>query len=660
MNQKALSIAILLLFLSGCPVAFAQKQDTLPEVQIKARKTGNEGDMRSAFMEGTFSVAIDKKYLEAYGTASLAQLLAQQSAAFVKSYGVNSMATVTFRGASAAQSAVLWNGVPINSPTLGMTDLSLLGTGLFDQVDLQYGGSTALLGSGSVGGALMLGNRIGRFEKSAMARAGVSAGSWNSKEVSAKARLANDAWEVSLQGAYQDALNDFDYTGVSGERKKMDHAFLKGKAFMGTVAYNLNKNKKQDWLHTIAAHVWWQRYFRQIPPALFESASVKEQDDAAVRTLLTWDLKTSRNVYYAKASFNTDRLRYEDGLALPSNQNTSYQLYQEYGFKTRIGESQELLLFSPLSFGLAKGKNIDTDKRQFRPAVVVAYKVALAQSRVALNAMLRQEWDNGTIAPLLPGIGGRALLYTSEKETSAQHIAISLLASVQRTYRLPSLNELYYNPGGNENLLPEQGWSEEIGFGLDVHKNKEDEVRYTGSMQWTFFNREIKDWIYWLGGAIWTPYNIASVHSRGVENKTQWRAGLGRLGECHFSLSYAYILSTTRASYFPGDGSIGKQIPYTPRYNGQINIGWSIGPFWINYNHTYTGYRFVTTDESQYLEPYQTGNVQLMARFPMGSGYAMSGFLRVQNIWDQSYQVVGGRPMPGRGVQIGLQASMVR
>jgi iron complex outermembrane receptor protein len=76
----------------------------------------------------------------------------------------------------------------------------------------------------------------------------------------------------------------------------------------------------------------------------------------------------------------------------------------------------------------------------------------------------------------------------------------------------------------------------------------------------------------------------------------------------------------------------------------------------LNYNHRYTGYRFVTTDESQYLEPFQTGNLQMAYTIPLAD-YSLSASAQVRNIWNSRYEIVNGRPMPGRNFLVSLQLS---
>jgi iron complex outermembrane receptor protein len=229
---------------------------------------------------------------------------------------------------------------------------------------------------------------------------------------------------------------------------------------------------------------------------------------------------------------------------------------------------------------------------------------------------------------------------------------LTLKANAQKTYRVPTLNELYYNPGGNRNLLPESGWSTDAGYSF--HSNSANRVVLNHEL--SAFNRVIDNWIVWFGGAIWTPHNIATVHSRGLETDNKLTVGLGKLN-LHLVVNTSYVLSTTVSSYLSGDGSIGKQIPYAPRYNGQINIGFNFRQLYFNYNHTYTGYRFITVDESQWLMPYNTGNLQILYTLQVGSNN-LQFTAQCNNVWNKRYQVVNGRPMPGINWLVGIRYSI--
>ncbi len=667
MNTKpgiVLLLRILTISLLPVPAWGQSREDTLKEVQIHAPGKDSTTDMRKSFAAGQQVQSIEKNYRELYQNQNLATLLAQQTPVFIKSYGINGMATLSIRGASSAQSSVLWNGVPILNPALGVADVSILSTGLFDNISLLYGSSSALYGSGNVGGALLLEQNDPSFVPNKQVRATFGGGSFGRGDITFKAQYQEQRWRVGIRAFYQRALNNFSYLDEQQQERRLDNAKLEAGGALLSADYNLSK-KAGAKEHVLSLQLWYQQYFREIPPALFEQSSVKQQKDVSYRSLLHWRKQTLRSHYYAKGSFNREDLRYKDGVVLPDNKNNVYQYYQELGWKYRLDAVDKesphehyFLLYAPLQYAEARGENISNKESQFRPAFVAAYSYSAWHGRLKANAALRQEWVNGSAAPLLPGAGADLALLTLGKKRSG--VKLRLQANVQRTYRIPTLNELYYFPGGNRNLKPEQGWNTDAGYVL-AYQYKDaagsDLPLFQLDHQVHAFNRNIHDWIYWLGGAIWTPYNIAEVHSRGLETDNTLNCQLGQW-KLHVGMKYAYVLSTTITSYLPNDGSIGKQIPYAPRYNGQANLGFAFKGLFFNYNHTYTGYRFTTVDESQYLEPYQTGNLQAMYTF-LKRVYSFRVSAQVQNIWNTDYEVVNARPMPRRyflcSIQVGWQ-----
>lgn len=64
----------------------------------------------------------------------------------------------SFRGTTASQTAVLWNGININSQTTGQTDFNTINTRGFDQIVVKPGGSGVEDGSNAIGGSIYLEN----------------------------------------------------------------------------------------------------------------------------------------------------------------------------------------------------------------------------------------------------------------------------------------------------------------------------------------------------------------------------------------------------------------------------------------------------------------------------------------------------------------------
>lgn len=641
--------------------------DTLSDAVISGstRKDSIYSDIKSGYNAAQSHHTIETKYLRMFATQSLSNLIANQSSAFVKSYGINNLTTLSFRGASAAQSAVYWEGVPLQNPALGMADISMLQTGVFNKISLQYGSSSALYGSGNVGGALLLSQDVATFSPDKKLSLMLSGGNFQRYAGVLQSHFQNTKMHLAVNLFYQNAQNNFTYTNYHFQEKEMQHAQLNALGGLASFAYNLAQ--KSSVKESVYFKLWWQKYHRQIPAALFEQLSKKQQADRAARFLAGWQRENKQHYLYSKTAYSNELLQYTDETIFLDNLNLFHSFYHESGWqytlKSKIDTTKSakfyngyhhFLLFTPVQYAFVVNATTDKNPYQFRPALAFAYKFKNFSERWYINAMLRKEWVNGTETPLVPGFG---MAYNIIPEIEFLP-AISLKANVQKTYRLPTISELYASVVGNQNLKPEQGWNIDGGYLLEWNKEKKNTANaWQIKHEINLFDRNIKDWIYWLGGAVWTPHNVAQVHSRGLEtmNKLQWQ--MQQNIAFNFDLNYTYVLSTTVRSYLPGDGSIGKQIPYSPRYNVQSNFGIVLYHFWINYNLTYTGYRFTTTDESQYLTPYTLNNIYVSYPFKLKNvGLQLSA--QMHNIFDVKYQIVNGRPMPGRNFTISCSFSL--
>ena len=59
-------------------------------------------------------------------------------------------------GTTASHTLIDWNGININSPMLGQSDLSLFPVGLIDDINIYFGGASMLLNNGGIGGTINL------------------------------------------------------------------------------------------------------------------------------------------------------------------------------------------------------------------------------------------------------------------------------------------------------------------------------------------------------------------------------------------------------------------------------------------------------------------------------------------------------------------------
>lgn len=638
----------------------AQVTDTLKGVEIKDEKPKTSNDERiNTYSQGQLVYAIDTVTLKQYQFQSMANLLSQQVPVFVKSYGINNVATLNFRGASAAQSQVYWNGIPISNAALGISDVSLLPVSLMNKVNVIYGSSSALWGSGNVGGALLVENDLPDFDTGAFSQS-ISAvmGSFGNYRAGLKSALSTNRFVASANVFGQTMNNDFRYKDADDKEQTMTNAKMQSGVGLLQAGYKLNDK------NTLSFRGWYQQYYREIPPALFESASAKNQRDESLRLLLNWKRNTDKSIYYAKAAYIRDFMWYRDSLISVESKNITDQVYVEAGIKRSTFGAKDnnyLMIFIPVQLSRMDRLSVGDTKTQSKYALAAAYARQFG-TRVLLSAQSRAEVvdNNGYI---LPGINATYLLHSRYK------LRVTLRANVQRTYRVPTLNELYYSPGGNPNLKPEKGWNEDVGYSIVLRRSRGSVYHATNDSLKTVevynlshirfehdlsvYNRVINDWILWFGGAIWTPHNISQVHSRGLQTENALKYVVNKNLEFKLGVNGSYTLATTMSSYIPNDGSIGKQIPYTPRFMAQSNIGFKWKDIYLNYNHTYTGVRYITTDESYGLKEYTLGNIQLLYAKDV-QGHILQLTAQCNNVWNSEYVVVNARPMPGINWLVGL------
>ena len=87
-------------------------------------------------------------------SVDLVSLLEETTSIWVNSYGKNGAASPVFRGTSAAHTQVYWNGVNINSATLGQSDLRTVRLGAGQVVSVNPGLQSLNDGSGGLGGSI--------------------------------------------------------------------------------------------------------------------------------------------------------------------------------------------------------------------------------------------------------------------------------------------------------------------------------------------------------------------------------------------------------------------------------------------------------------------------------------------------------------------------
>jgi iron complex outermembrane receptor protein len=143
-----------------------------------------------------------------------------------------------------------------------------------------------------------------------------------------------------------------------------------------------------------------------------------------------------------------------------------------------------------------------------------------------------------------------------------------------------------------------------------------------------------------------------NVWSRGTESTSSFQLNLKKL-KLFSNFKTSYVLSENTSSMLYSDASLNKQLIYVPLYSGQFNYGVTIYKATIMFNHTYTGYRYISSDHSQYLEPYFMHNLNLAYKIDLKK-ISIDFQFQINNLSNNNYHVLAARPMPGINYRGGI------
>ena len=590
----------------------------------------------------TFSEAALGKHLHEIDSAeialaqgqSLASVLAQHSQVFIKSYGSTGLASSSIRGGGASHTAILWNGFNLQSPLNGQVDLNLVPAFFIDRAAVQYGGNGSWQGSGSIGGAVLLESNP-RLQRGPLLSIHGLGGSFGQRQVGGELAWGGKTWAIRARSYSTQSTNDFPILGKEGRQR---HSSLISRGLSTEGLWHLSSKQK------IQAWYWQQASFRQLPPTLSQDSSAATQQDRSRRIAAAWTYQGLRYRLRWRSAWLSEDLLFQDPLSDIDALSSAIQLINQWETDLYPAEGHRLHVALHQSWQKGQARSLEQAQAQrLTLSLLSSYQYLSPNQKWLSKLALRQEWVDGSWIPVNPSIG-------AEYRVLPQ---LTFSAQLNRSYRIPTFNDLYWNPGGNPNLKPEQGWGQELGL-----KGK----HVTGKQGWEwhlgFFHQVVQNWILWLPSSqgYWTPQNVRRVRSMGTESElTYWKSG--SWGEVRLNLRHHYTQARVLESAQARDASVGKQLIYVPLQQGQSQLIYQKGKMRAEYLHQWVGRRFTTSDQAFFLPAYQVGSSSLSYQL---TGSNMSGkvYFRADNLWNRSYQVLEDRPMPGRSFQLGVDLTI--
>lgn len=620
----------LLLLLALLNVNGLKAQDTvsLNVVEVQAAKT-----TLSQF--GKHLQSIDSTTKARFPFSSLADLLSVNSQVYIKTYGPGALASTALRGGNAAQTAILWNGFNLQNAMLGQTDLALLPAMLFEHVDIEYGGSSSLWGSGAMGGSIHLNNQS-LFGQGLRTSTRLGAGSFGMKNASAMVLMSGTKFISSTKLYVNQSDNNFSYKDTSEKEhplKKQSNAAYLFAGFTQEFKYLINSKQ------LLTLNAWLSVNHKQLPAYASAKENKQFQTDEAMRMSANWSCIQTNYKSVIKAAFFKDGINYRDSImALYSNSKATTVIVENENY-WQWAHKHTFHAGVNVTSSRANVLNYATPRQISKLALMAGNKFSYLKTRLMVYTSLRAEYFSAGQTPVTGNLAAEFKLNSK----------FLLSVNTAKVYRQPTLNELYWLPGGNVNLKPEQGFTTEACF-----KSETRSGNYFYGATISVYSRRVTNWIQWVPGAGGnpSPLNVQEVWSRGSE--TNWKLNfVRRKFKAELLLGTAYVLSTVVSSYQENSASVNRQLIYTPRYtaNGSLVLGY--GKTNLAFYHQYVGYRFTSSDNTEWLTPYQLSALRLSHVLSF-KNLSAALFAACNNVFNTNYTVMVARPMPLQNFEFGI------
>ena len=549
---------------------------------------------------------IDRDAIAAAGADSLTELLqGEPGVEVVQNGGPGATSGVFLRGANAAQTLILVDGMRLSSSSNGATALEAIPLDQIERIEILRGPASSLYGADAIGGVIQIFTRGGGAGR----RAYASIGYGTYRTIAASAGAAGGT--AMLRGSLDVAQRHSDgFNAISNPADPLYDPDRDG--------YRNGSVNARGELTPVPGHSLSLQYFRSRLDNQFDGGDA--YNDRTVTTDTLWQARWSGDL----ARWWRSRLTAGEG----DDDSVSKTGYGDFPFRTRqrqyAWQSDFTLPAQPSSFGVAIPVGMLTlalerreeeigsqpafavDERDTNSATAIYRMVAGA---TAVQANLRYDHSNQ--------FGG--------KTTGAFEWGYRLsptwrvTASAGTAFRPPSFNDLYYPGFSNPSLVPETSRNVELGLRAGGQ---------AGPLRWDAqavgYHNRVRELIVFQCDADFNclPENVANATLRGVT----LTGGLG------------WNDSTLRASLdlqSPTDGATGNLLPRRARRHMSVSYAHSLGALRVVGEWVASSARFDDAANQRRMGGY--GIVNLSAQWRLAHGVTL--FARADNVLNKNYEL---------------------
>jgi len=599
------------------------------EGQITVTATGSQSEVEDT---GQAVTIITRDEIEDIQGADLTRVLERApGVAISRNGGIGGFTGVRLRGAEAEQLLVLIDGVRVADPAAptGGFDFGNLLSGNIDKLDLLRGANSTIWGSDAVGGVLAVATR----DETGLA---VSAeyGSRDSFFGTATGGVEIEDAYFGLSGSYI-TTNGFSAADSGTEADGFEQWAVAGR----TSLYLTDQIRLFGRGRYAEGNLDIDGFANVSPFGLIDTDEFQETTQYSASAGAAYD-SGPLNLTASYSFADTERANFNPAFGTAPG-------FTSDGHSDRVELRGEWRLIGPLIVNFGGESEWISFESNFTPEQDTRISGAYAQLGIeygGLSAHIGARHDDHA----------RFCGATSFGADISYEVAqdVRVRASVGEGFKAPSLFQLF-SDFGNETLSPEQS----TGFDLGIAWNNRNDPFYGGL---TAFQRDSEDQIEFVScfgvtssicndRQFGTYDNVGKVRAQGFELEL----GANPSDTFGVAAAYAYIDTENRTA---GASNQGNVLARRPKHALTLSADWEtpLAGFMLGGDVRMVSDSFDDAGNFRRLDGYQT--VTLRSSLPIGEKVELFG--RVENLFDTDYQTAAGYRTGGRGVFVGVRASM--
>ncbi|MEG2299879.1 MAG: TonB-dependent receptor [Acinetobacter sp.] len=466
---------------------------------------------------------INQNAIEKNPALNLSDLIQQDPSVYVKqSGGMGQISEIGLRGTKAVHTLVLKDGARLNSQNeLGPLYPAFLDTSDVQQIEILKGPASVQYGSDAIGGVVQLISK--KPVKSGAELTGIY-GENNTYKTIAKADLVTDQGFYAQVGGQR---LESDGTRIFESQDKSENASYDQKGYNAKVGYfqenlvdasaSISENK--------GTSIFSNDYITNTAPRNFVNRVINAKVDYNILQNLIL------GAHFANVQDKQDVPSYFTQYNTENNQS-------DLNLKWKFTPNQNILVgatYNDANYKTSSIKNQDQSVNSTGYYLQHQFKNELFDTQIGLRVEDNEFFGSHTV-------GQGAIRYHFLPNAS-------VYANIGSAFRAPTLNELYSQWGGNENLEPEESISYELGFDYAIADNL--------ATSFSVYRTNVDNLIVYSDSM---NKNVGEAKFTGGEAGLKWKHD-----DLFLATEYAYVETENKAT--------GLEIAYRPKQTLTFTAG---------------------------------------------------------------------------------------